>query len=291
MSAISRVAGPGTVLARLEENRPLVAVEMRAPSLGLSMARSMDTWIDMHHAVRRLTGRDTIVFMTDNAVGQSEEENLGHLMANLAGDVSPSQLVPFLTSKHSMEYCLMYTARAAAAGFETLTVLGGDRSVGPPRCVEYAWQLRRIIRERIPSVTLGGWANPLKDTTAQVDFLLQPEFNASFYLTQIVSHHSIREVERFVREARRRNVPFPGVFGVFHYHSANPGTLQRLHRFFPVPAEGIARDFANGLSPEAITAKTILALRDIGVNKVYVSNLGVRKPEERYRRILEALDG
>jgi hypothetical protein len=289
MSPPSGVIGP-SVLARLEENRPLVAVEMRPPSVGLSAARSMDTWIDMHHAVRRLTSRDTVVFMTDNAVGQAEEENLGHLMANLAGDVSPSKLVPFLTSKHSLDYCLMYAARAASAGFQTLTVLGGDRSVGPPRCVEYAWQLRKIIRERVPSVTLGGWANPLRDPASQVDFLLQGEFNASFYLTQIVSHHSIREVERFVLEARRRGVPYPGVFGVFYYHSANAGTLERLNRFFPVPAEGVTRDFAAGLSPDEITARSIQALREIGVDKVYVSNLGFRKPEERYRKVIDALD-
>ena len=280
---------PTAVLARLSEPRPLVAVEMRPPSMGLSPARSMDTWIDMHHAIRRLAGRDTVVFMTDNAVGQAEEENLGHLMANLAGDVTPSRLVPFLTSKHSLEYCLMYAARAAANGFETLTVLGGDRTVGPPRCVEYAWQLRKIIRQRMPSVTLGGWANPLNDPAAQVDFLLQPEFNASFYLTQIVSHHGIRQVERFVEEARRRGATAPGVFGVFHYYSANPGTLTRLNQFFPVPAEGIVRDFAAGLSPEEITAKTIRALRDIGVDKVYVSNLGFRQPEQRYKRLMEHL--
>ena len=57
---------------------------------------------------------DTVVFMTDNAVGQAEEENLTHLMANLTGDVSPSQLVPFLTSKHTLDYCLLYAARAAS---------------------------------------------------------------------------------------------------------------------------------------------------------------------------------
>jgi hypothetical protein len=185
----------------------------------------------------------------------------------------------------------MYAARAASNGFETLTVLGGDRSVGPPRSVEYAWQLRKIIRERIPSVTLGGWANPLGDSTTQVDFLLRSEFNASFYLTQIVSHHSLPQVERFVTEARRRGVAYPGVFGVFHYYSANPDTLGRLGRFFPVPAEGVSRDFAAGLKPEEATAKTIRALRGIGVDKVYVSNLGFRKPEERYRKVVEALEG
>ena len=91
-------------------------------------------------------------------------------------------------------------------------------------------------------------------------------------------------------EARRRGVVYPGVFGVFHYHSANAGTLERLNRFFPVPAEGVTRDFASGLSPEQVTAKTIVALREIGVDKVYVSNLGFRKPEERYRRVIEQLE-
>ena len=43
------------VLSRLKEDRPLIAVEMRPPPAGLTAARSMDTWIDMHHAVRRLT--------------------------------------------------------------------------------------------------------------------------------------------------------------------------------------------------------------------------------------------
>ncbi len=285
----SGVVRPSSLLARLNESRPLVAVELRPPQAGLTAARSMDHWIDMHHGVRRLAARDTVLFMTDNAVGQAEEENLGHLMANLAADVSPSKLVPFLTAKHTLDYCLMYAARAASNGFETLTVLGGDRSVGPARCVEYAWQLRKIIREKVPTVTLGGWANPLGDPVTQVDFLLQPEFNASFYLTQIVSHHSIRKVEKFVNEARRRGVHWPGVFGVFHYLSANPETLQRLGRFFPVPAEGVTRDFASGLSPEEVTARTIRTLRDAGVDKIYLSNLGFKKPEERYRRVVDAL--
>jgi len=29
----------------------------------------------------------------------------------------------------------------------------------------------------------------------------------------------------------------------------------------------------------------------VGVDKVYVSNLGFKKPEERYRRLLEVLEG
>jgi len=277
-------------LERMREDRPLLAVEMRPPQAGLPSAKGMDSWIDIHHTIRRLAARDTVMFMTDNAVGQAEEENLRHLVANLAGDASPAGLVPFLTSKHSLDYCVMYVARAVSNGFDTITILGGDQTVGPPRCVEFAWQLRQIIRERFPAVTLGGWANPFRDASAQVDFLLRDTFTAEFFLTQIVSHHNLREVERFQDEVRRRGVLHPGVYGVFHYQSANPATLARMKHFFPVPVEGVTSDFAKGLSAEEITARSIRALRSVGIDKVYISNLGFRKPEERYRKILEIVE-
>jgi len=280
-----------SVPERLRDPRPLVAVELRPPRAGLSGREGMDTWIDMYHSLRRLTRADTLVFLTDNAVGEAEEENLQHLTTNLAGEVQPTKLVPFLTSKHSLDYSLMYATRAASHGFQALTVLGGDRTVGPPRCVEYAYMLRQMIHARVPGLVLGGWANPHRAPAAQVDFLLRPEFTAEFYLTQVVSHHSIRAVEAFVMEARRRGVTQPGVFGVFVYRSANPATLDKLRQFFPVPAAEVAREFAAGASAEEICARSIRALRDVGVDKVYVSNLGFKKPEERYRRLLEVLEG
>ena len=42
------------LLERLRADRPLVAVELRPPRTGLSRAKSMDTWIDMYHSIRRL---------------------------------------------------------------------------------------------------------------------------------------------------------------------------------------------------------------------------------------------
>ena len=77
-----------------------------------------------------------------------DRENLYHLTTNLAGEITPTKLVPFLTSKHSLEYCNMYATRAASHGFEALTVLGGDKTVGPPRCVPHANELRIMLRER-----------------------------------------------------------------------------------------------------------------------------------------------
>jgi len=278
-----------SVLQRLREDRPLAAVELRPPRTGLSSAESMEIWIDMYHSIRRLARRDSIIFLTDNAVGLSEEENLAHLTANLAGDVDPRKIVPFLTSKHSIEYCLMHASRTASYGFEALTVLGGDHTAGPPRCVPHARELRALIRRRVPRLNLGGWANPLRSTEEQVNYLMDERFEADFFLTQIVSHHNVREVERFVTESRRRGVPYPGVFGVFLYRSANPATLARLSDFFPVPTAELTREFDAGMSPEEICAKTVRTLREVGADKVYLSNLGFQQVEARYRKIMELL--
>jgi hypothetical protein len=249
----------------------------------------MELWIDMYHSIRRLARHDTMIFLTDNAVGLSEEENLAHLTANLAGDVDPRLIVPFLTSKHSIEYCQMHASRAASHGFEALTVLGGDHTAGPPRCVPHARELRSLIRKRVPGLDLGGWANPHRPAEEQVSYLLDQRFEAEFYLTQIVSHHSIGAVERFLTEAERRGVPYPGVFGVFLYRSASPATLAKLADFFPVPAAELTREFASGMTPEEICAKSVRVLREAGAEKVYLSNLGVHQVEARYRRIIDLL--
>lgn len=278
-------ARPGSFLERLRADAPTTAVELRPPSPGLSHRESIDTWIDLHHTIRRLAADDASVFLTDNAVGEEEEENLRHLTTNLAGEVESSRMVPFLTCQHSLRYCLNYAQRAASAGLEALTVLGGDESVGPPRCVDHAYVLRKMIRERVPGLTLGGWANPHADPSRQVDYLLDDEFTAEFYLTQIVSHHQMDRVEAFLEEARRREVPHPAVFGVFYYRSANPDTLSRLDRFFPVPAEELTREFERGDGPAEICARTVRALRDAGVRHVYLSNLEMRTAPEQRRRV------
>lgn len=248
----------------------------------------MDVWIDMAHEVRRLMRWDTVLFLTDNAVGAAEEENLQHLAANLALEASPARVVPFLTCKHPLAYCRLYAARALAGGYEALTVLGGDTRVGAPRCVPHAFELRRHLREGMPGLALGGWANPHRDAARQVAYLLDADFTGEFVLTQIVSHHDLPAVEAFLREADRRGLDLPVVFGVFYYRSANPKTLARLADFLPIPAAGLRRDFEAGRTPEAICGETIRALRALGASRIYVSNLGVRGAAERYERILDA---
>ena len=70
-------------LDRLHEPDPLVALELRPPRADLERGLSMDSWMAMHRAVRRMAEKDTALFFTDNAVGSKEEENLHHLVSNL----------------------------------------------------------------------------------------------------------------------------------------------------------------------------------------------------------------
>jgi hypothetical protein len=247
----------------------------------------MDAWIDTYHAVRGLTRNGTFVFLTDSAVGLKEEDNLRHLVINLGSDVPRSRVVPFLTCKHTSEYCLAYADRARHHGFESLVILGGDKHVGPPRCVEHAWQLREMIRARDSHLALGGWANPHGDAASQVAHLLDDRATAEFFLTQIVSHHSVPAVERFLGEAERRGLGLPGMFGVFYYRSANAKTLETLREFLPVPVDGLRAEFAAGATSDSVCARSIRELTAAGVRHFYVSNLPVGKAAATLRGILD----
>ncbi len=275
------------LLDNLRSGRPVIAAELRPPRAELRAAASMDAWIDTYHAVRGLTRAGTFVFLTDSAVGSKEEDNLRHLVINLGSDVPRSGVVPFLTCKHPLDYCLAYADRARDSGFDALVVLGGDKSVGEPRCLEHAWELRREIRGRVPALTLGGWANPHANAAAQVGHLLAERATAEFYLTQIVSHHSLRQVEAFLAEAERRRLALPGMFGVFYYRSATPRTLSALGGFLPVPAVELSAEFAGGATAEEICARSIRALTAAGARHFYISNLPIHRAAQTLQRILD----
>jgi hypothetical protein len=276
-----------TLLDHLQSGERVIAAELRPPRAELEAAASRDAWIDTYHAVRSLARGGTFVFLTDSAVGSKEEDNLRHLVINLGTDVPRTSVVPFLTCKHPLDYCLAYADRAQHHGFEALVVLGGDRGLGPARCVEHAWQLREEIRRRVPNLTLGGWANPHADPIAQVGHLLEDHAHAEFYLTQIVSHHSLRNVEGFLEEGQRRGLSLQGLFGLFYYRSANLKTLKALKGFLPVPVEELTREFGEGISPEDICARSIRALTALGVRHFYISNLPVGRAAVTLRRILD----
>ena len=275
-----------TLLQSLQTQPRVIAAELRPPRAELESAASMDAWIDTYHAVRSLTRAGTFVFLTDSAVGSKEEDNLRHLVINLGADVPRSSVVPFLTCKHPLDYCLAYADRAHHHGFDALVVLGGDKSLGPPRCLEHAWQLRDEIRRRVPDLSLGGWANPHAKAESQVGHLLDEHANAEFYLTQIVSHHSRPSVERFLEEADRRALAIPALFGVFYYRSANPKTLNVLREFLPVPVDELSREFGAGATPDEICARSIKALTDAGVRHFYVSNLPIGRAASTLQRVL-----
>jgi hypothetical protein len=276
-----------SLLEQLGSGSPVIAAELRPPRAELAGAASMDAWIDTYHAVRGLTREGRFVFLTDSAVGLREEDNLRHLVTNLGTDVPRSHVVPFLTCKHTEEYCLTYADRACQHGFESLVVLGGDRHVGPPRCVEHAWQLRERIRKHEDGLSLGGWANPHADSRAQVGHLLDAHVTAEFYLTQIVSHHSRAAVERFLDESGRRGLTLPGIFGVFYYRSANRRTLETLREFLPVPVNELVAEFDAGGSADDICARSIRELTASGARHFYVSNLPVGRAAVTLGRILD----
>jgi hypothetical protein len=278
------------LLTALGSGRSVIAAELRPPRAELATHEGMDAWIDTYHAVQRLTRQGTFVFLTDSAVGAHEEDNLRHLVTNLGRDVPRDRIVPFLTSKHTLEYCLSYADRAHQSGFPALVVLGGDKSVGPPRVVEHAWQLRKRIREVDGHLTLGGWANPYSDPERQVEYLANGDFEAEFYLTQIVSHHRIEPVARFLESKARRRVTIPGVFGVFFYRSANVKTLRVLNDFLPVPIEELSREFADGATPEDVCARTIRALQQAGARHFYISNLPVARAQHVLNDILQRVE-
>ena len=279
-----------TLVDNLRSGRRVIAAELRPPRAELEAAASRDAWIDTYHAVRSLARNGTFVFLTDSAVGSREEDNLRHLVINLGTDVPRSGVVPFLTCKHPLKFCLAYADRAHHHGFEALVVLGGDKSLGPPRSVDHAWQLREEIRQRVPNLALGGWANPHADATAQVGHLLDEHVHAEFYLTQIVSHHSRGKVERFLEEGQRRGLSLPGLFGVFYYRSANPKTLAALEGFLPVPIEELTREFAEGATSDEICARSIRTLSAAGVRHFYISNLPLGRAALTLQRILERVD-
>ena len=267
----------------------LINVEMCPPRSDLPLEESVEAWIDSNRLMRKVTSLGRFVFMTDGAIGRREEPNLRHVTINLGLEADRARIVPILTTKHSLEYCLEFAKRSYDLGFTSLVVLGGDKSDPTPRCVEHAYELRRLIRQAVPGMTLGGWASP-HGGRRQVEFILDPEYSADFYMAQIASHYQMAAMDEFLNEQARLGVKIPGIFGVFYYRSATTKTLDLLSRFFPVPSAELKRDFAANIEPEDICARSIVALRQRGVENVYVSNLPVALATSKLARVESRAD-
>src|SRR5438132_10874087 len=197
---------PMSLLKALRARRRfLLNVEMCPPRMDLPLEQSVDAWIDSNQLMRKITALGRFVFMTDGAIGRREEPNLRHVTINLGAEAERSRIVPILTTKHSLEYCLEFAKRSYTLGFTSMVVLGGDKSDDTPRCVEHAYELRRLIRQSVPGMTLGGWASP-HGGRRQVEFILEPEYSADFYMAQIVSHYQMPVIDDFLNEEARLGV-------------------------------------------------------------------------------------
>jgi hypothetical protein len=144
-----------------------------------------------------------------------------------------------------------------------------------------------MIRAREAELALGGWANPHADAASQVQHLLEDRVTAEFFLTQIVSHYSRPQVERFLAEGERRGLALPGMFGVFYYRSANTKTLETLREFLPVPVAELRDEFAAGATPDSVCARSIRELTASGVRHFYVSNLPIGRAAATLERVLK----
>ncbi len=276
---------PSVFMDELYDSQPVMAVELRPPPADLTPDASVDAWIRLEHGVLRLLEDRRFILFTDDAVGDREEESLRVLTTSLGADADLTRVIPFLTCKHTLEYCGLFARRAQAHGLGGMTVTGGDVQVGPPRCLPRSRDLRAHLRPRVPGLPMGAWVNPFRDAAEQVGLLLNEGHGADYFLTQVISHHDMAPVDRFLEEAERRGVTMPGLFGVFFYRSANPATLQRLARFLPVPARELIREFESGASAEEICARTVRALAERGIRKVYVSNLAAEDAVGRLRTV------
>jgi hypothetical protein len=80
--------------------------------MDLPLEQSVDAWIDSNRLMRKIASLGRFVFMTDGAIGRREEPNLRHVTINLGQEADRARIIPILTTKHSLEYCLQFAQRA-----------------------------------------------------------------------------------------------------------------------------------------------------------------------------------
>ena len=194
--------------------------------------------------------------------------------------------MPFLTCKHPIDYCLGYADRAVQEGFEALVVLGGDKSRGTAALRRARLAAAGRDPRHQPDLPLGGWANPHASPAGQVGHLLEPRATAEFYLTQIVSHHSVDRVEAFLAEADAQAADAPWHVRRLLLPLGERQDARGAQGFLPVPAEELTAEFAAGATPDEICARTIRALREAGVRHFYVSNLPLQRASLTLSRVL-----
>ena len=147
--------------------------------------------MDRHATTRSVVSRGRMpVFLTDSAVGTEEEHNLRHLSPTLAATCRATRRA--VPDDQALARLLPVVRRAGVAARVSVARRARRRQDGrPPRCVEHAWELRRLIREREPrSRSADGPTRTPSERAGR--FPARLALHAEFYLTQIVSHHECR---------------------------------------------------------------------------------------------------
>ena len=165
----------------------------RAPSS--DPLEGMDAWIDTYHAIRALDAPGRRRSSSPTAPSARRKRTTCGTSSRTSGATLPrDRVVPFLTSKHSLDFCLsLCRAGVAARVSRRSSCSAATRRVGRPRCVEHAWELRqRDPRARAAPRRSAAGRIRTPMPAQQVDFLLDDSFTAEFYLTQVVSHLDMR---------------------------------------------------------------------------------------------------
>src|SRR5438128_6445234 len=102
-----------------DSKRLLLNIEMCPPRMDLPLEQSMEAWIDSNQLMRKITSLGRFVFMTDGAIGRREEPNLRHVTVNLGPEADRSRIIPILTTKHSLEYCMVFAKRSYNLGLNS----------------------------------------------------------------------------------------------------------------------------------------------------------------------------
>ncbi len=179
--------------------------------------------------------------------------------------------------------------RAHQAGFPALVVLGGDKSVGMPRSVEHAWQLRQLLHARDHTITLGGWANPHARCRHGRSTILRrrafTQSSTSHRLSAITTSAQRGTVSR--RRTAARNDTAGCIRRVLLPEREPSHRWPRCRAFCPCRVEGLTREFAAGASAEEVCARTLRTLLDVGARHFYISNLPIRRAPAVVASILE----
>jgi hypothetical protein len=280
------MASAPPLLEALRGTTGIVAAELRPPLAELATADGMEAWIDTYHAVRRLTRSGTYVFLTDSAVGTSEEDNLRHLIANVGTDVARERIVPFLTAKHTRHYCESYAERAAQHGFPALVVLGGDRASACPAASSTRGSCGRSSAAGCRSCA-GRLGQPERRRGGAGRLPARPHLPRP----SSTSRRSCRTMP-CAGGAVPRELQRAGVDAAGHVRRVLLPQRQPAHardaRAVPARAgRGAARRVRAGRQPQEVCARTLRALRALGARHFYISNLPLARADRILAEILE----